>query len=362
MKLGLLFGSVVLLIAGVTLVGYSWEVNAQSEEGFKRYENATLGISFQHPSNWTKEEHPLCAIAGCLDFFTTVPKLDTTSNATVKTALNQIPGDCGGNQSKPSFNDSIMASDRCDVYSINVWVFDLNNPNPSFSEKPCNCNTLKDFVAWHYNRNYIDIGGFKNTFINDNQTIIGNNQSAWQMESIQSFTGSDGSKSKDKQFTVWAKNGNLGYTLEYSFPADSRFDRYLDIFKNMLKSVTFTTVEPEKKPSFLNSDVQNSSVLLSAPKVQDEPIRIASSNDFIDSLGFLHVVGEIENNSPTSIQFVKVSGTFYDGNNQVVGTGSTYTDPSDIGSGQKAPFELLLTSASIPISQIDHYNLQATYD
>ncbi len=41
--------------------------------------------------------------------------------------------------------------------------------------------------------------------------------------------------------------------------------------------------------------------------------------------------------------------------------GFTYTDPSDIGSGQKAPFELLLMSASVPTSQIDHYNLQASY-
>jgi hypothetical protein len=68
----------------------------------------------------------------------------------------------------------------------------------------------------------------------------------------------------------------------------------------------------------------------------------------------------LHNNTPTNAQFVKITGTFYDSSNNVVGTGFTYTDPSDIGSGQKAPFELLLMSASIPISQIDHYNLQAS--
>jgi hypothetical protein len=62
------------------------------------------------------------------------------------------------------------------------------------------------------------------------------------------------------------------------------------------------------------------------------------------------------------ISFVKVTGTFYDTNNEVVATGFTYTNPNDIGSGQKAPFELIVTSASIITSQIDHYNLQATYD
>jgi len=49
-------------------------------------------------------------------------------------------------------------------------------------------------------------------------------------------------------------------------------------------------------------------------------------------------------------------------NNQVVGTGLTFSNPSDIGSGQKVPFELLLTSETIPNSEIDHYNLVAGYD
>jgi hypothetical protein len=90
-------------------------------------------------------------------------------------------------------------------------------------------------------------------------------------------------------------------------------------------------------------------------------IGIKSSSDFIDSIGSLHVVGEVKNNTPTNAQFVKITGTFYDTNNKVVATDFTYTNPSDIGSGQKAPFELLLISSSVPIYQIDHYNLQASY-
>jgi hypothetical protein len=95
--------------------------------------------------------------------------------------------------------------------------------------------------------------------------------------------------------------------------------------------------------------------------VQDKSFKILISNDFIDSIGYLHVVGEVENNTPTNAQFVKITGTFYDSNNQVVATDFTYTNPSDIGSGQKAPFELTLTSASVPVSEIDHYNLIASY-
>jgi hypothetical protein len=90
-------------------------------------------------------------------------------------------------------------------------------------------------------------------------------------------------------------------------------------------------------------------------------LQILSHNSFTDSIGYLHVVGEVQNNSPTSAQFVQVIGTFYDVNNAVVGTQFTYTNPSDIISGGKAPFDLVLTSASVPTSLIDHYELQASY-
>ena len=38
-----------------------------------------------------------------------------------------------------------------------------------------------------------------------------------------------------------------------------------------------------------------------------------------------------------------------------------YTNPTDIGPGQKAPFELILSSASIPITQINQHNLVVSY-
>ena len=90
-------------------------------------------------------------------------------------------------------------------------------------------------------------------------------------------------------------------------------------------------------------------------------LQILSYNSFTDSIGYLHVVGEMKNNYPSTATFVRIVGTFYDINNQVVGTQFTYANPSDIGSGEKVPFVLILTSASIPISQIDHYSLQASY-
>ena len=98
-------------------------------------------------------------------------------------------------------------------------------------------------------------------------------------------------------------------------------------------------------------------------KIESNPqgLQILSHNSFTDSIGYLHVVGEVKNYSPTNAQFVQVIGTFYDNNDQVVGTQFTYTNPSDIPSGEKAPFDITLLSASIPVSQIDHYNLLGSY-
>ena len=64
-------------------------------------------------------------------------------------------------------------------------------------------------------------------------------------------------------------------------------------------------------------------------------LQILSHNSFTDSIGYLHVVGEIKNNYRATATFVRIVGTFYDINNQVVGTQFTYANPSDIGSGRK---------------------------
>jgi hypothetical protein len=74
----------------------------------------------------------------------------------------------------------------------------------------------------------------------------------------------------------------------------------------------------------------------------------------------MHVVGEIENNTPNVIKYVKIIGTFYDNNNRVVGTTSTYTDPPNLSPNEIAPFDLLLGGASISTDQIERYTLKIT--
>ena len=69
-------------------------------------------------------------------------------------------------------------------------------------------------------------------------------------------------------------------------------------------------------------------------------LRVKSSSDSIDSLGFLKIVGEIENTSTNSAQFVQIIATYYDAQNNVIGTDFTFTQVTTLQAGTTASFEL----------------------
>jgi hypothetical protein len=93
---------------------------------------------------------------------------------------------------------------------------------------------------------------------------------------------------------------------------------------------------------------------------QAPSLKFWSSSNYIDAADIFHVVGEVQNVSPSVLKFVKVIGTFYDSSNRVVATSSTYTDPPDLSPGGKAPFDLTVLSASVPVREIYNYRLTAT--
>jgi len=82
-------------------------------------------------------------------------------------------------------------------------------------------------------------------------------------------------------------------------------------------------------------------------------LQILSHSKHIDSIGWLHVVGEIKNIGDREAHYVKVVATFYDSGGKVVGTFFGYSDPEDLAPRQKAPFEILL--------QEDRAKLVTTY-
>lgn len=298
--------SLAILLSSLINLTYA-QVNETSQT--QTYENRDIGIRLSYPSEWgsiIEGERTDCSTdASC------TVRLDPTSGSPIGMSIGK------------------------------------------FTKEECECNSLMDFVKWTYQRLAREKGF---SFINDSQYTIGKNYSGWQYQ----FSILDNGNTRIGRSVQVGNNDNY-YGIYTSYPNESRAI-FLPKINKVIDSIEFLPIQVAKTPSFMNANETELSQTTPTLGASSNGLQILSHNSFTDSIGYMHVVGEIKNNSPSSKTFVKITGTFYDANNQVVGTDFAYADPYDLGSGQKAPFELILTSASIPISQIDHYNLQATYD
>jgi hypothetical protein len=90
-------------------------------------------------------------------------------------------------------------------------------------------------------------------------------------------------------------------------------------------------------------------------------LKILGLKSYIDDIDYFHVVGEIENDSPSVIRYVLVESTFYNVKNQEVGTSVALTTPMDIGLGDRAPFDLSASSGSVPIREIANYSIRVSH-
>ena len=101
------------------------------------------------------------------------------------------------------------------------------------------------------------------------------------------------------------------------------------------------------------------------PQIFNQPAkvgpRIVSENNYVDSYGSLHIVGEVINESYESMEFVQVTATFYDASNGVVGTSFDYTSPSTLQPGQRAPFDITANERTMPTYLIASYSLSADH-
>ncbi len=96
--------------------------------------------------------------------------------------------------------------------------------------------------------------------------------------------------------------------------------------------------------------------------IHKQKVSILSSSSFSDDIGYYHVVGEVKNNSPKdSMNFVKITSTFYDDAGKVVGTDFTYTNVDVLRPAEKSSFELILTDAA-QSQKVSSYKLSASGD
>jgi hypothetical protein len=391
-KLGLLFGSVLFFVAGITVAGNLQEVTGLSEleltniaanatadatgaameEANKLLEaakNATANATqagieqaksvmanvTSNVSNATSNTTGTAMNEGNNLISAAAP--NTTENTTAETQTYENP-DIGIRFSYPTEWGKVIETSPCHNQPVCVLSLDGATTNyglgftlGKWSKETCNCDSLMDFVKFTY-QGLARNNGF--SFINDNQTTIGKNYSGWQYQ----FSILDNGNTRIGRSVQVGNNDNY-YAILTSYPNESRAIALPKINK-FIESIEFLPIQVPKTPSFMNgSEMEQSNPSL---PLESNPsgLQILSHNSFTDSIGTMHVVGEVQNNSPTTATYVEVTGTFYDSNNRVVGTQFTYTNPSDIAGGDKAPFDLTLLSASVPISQVDHYNLVAS--
>jgi hypothetical protein len=88
---------------------------------------------------------------------------------------------------------------------------------------------------------------------------------------------------------------------------------------------------------------------------------ILNTADSKDSLGWLEIVGEVQNNAPGPSAYTQVTGTFYDTTGKTVYVGMTYTSPSEIPSGGKNSFKLIVTGDERS-SKVATYKITAESD
>jgi len=96
--------------------------------------------------------------------------------------------------------------------------------------------------------------------------------------------------------------------------------------------------------------------------INNKKLNIINYSSFIDTLGYLHIIGKVKNNTTKIAEFVSVKGTFYDNDNKVIGTSFNYTEPRSLNSSEIASFDLVLQNASISITQIEKYTLRPVWD
>ena len=67
-------------------------------------------------------------------------------------------------------------------------------------------------------------------------------------------------------------------------------------------------------------------------------VSLVSQSTYNDG-NLFHIV-EVQNTGTVSAEYVEIVASFYDGNGQFVGTSFTYTNPTTVSPGMKAPFDI----------------------
>ena len=99
--------------------------------------------------------------------------------------------------------------------------------------------------------------------------------------------------------------------------------------------------------------------MASLSPVRADSVTVLSSSGFTDAIGDYHVVGEVQNTGSSTVDYVQVTATFYNTNNQVVDTQFSYASLTYMQPNAKSPFDIIETTSTL-VPEISSYKLQVT--
>lgn len=128
---------------------------------------------------------------------------------------------------------------------------------------------------------------------------------------------------------------------------------------------TYTTIDivpPGQTVPFQLSTDQYANLADYKVQVQGRPadelpyagLSVVNQSDYVNDIGYRHIVGEVSNGGQASAEFVQIVATLYDEAGQIVGTDFTYADLDVLPPGGTSPFELSIGEAV----QFSSYTLQ----
>lgn len=69
---------------------------------------------------------------------------------------------------------------------------------------------------------------------------------------------------------------------------------------------------------------------------------LANHSSYVDSVDYLHILGEVENNTDRHLRFIKVTANVFDRDDRLLAGGSAYIYLDSLAPGQKTCFDILL--------------------
>ncbi|MGD9891055.1 MAG: FxLYD domain-containing protein [Dehalococcoidia bacterium] len=92
---------------------------------------------------------------------------------------------------------------------------------------------------------------------------------------------------------------------------------------------------------------------------QSGGVEIVSTSSYESITGSLHLVGEVANNTESTIEYVKIIVAYYAADGALVATDFTYTEMDELQPGETSPFDILTID---PPAGIDRHELLVEYD